>query len=168
MLVAGNYTLVNKVREENFIIFNLSSYLEGYQRLRLQPPMSVYNPEEQVFDMNYANFLLNNDVAFYDLMQIVLNLYDGRNIYILYNIDDDYNELIAESLLKFIQQRYGYNYYIIQSYEDLDFIISNDTNSNFTINGIYNLDIDKKRYIENNIKGFESNGVKFIPEGQLF
>lgn len=168
MLVAGSYALVDKIKEENFIIFNLSSYLEGYQRLRLQPPMSVYNPEEQIFDVNYANFLLNDNNAFHDLMQIILNLYDGKRIYIIYNIDDEYNDLIAESLLKFIQQRYGYNYCIVQSYEDLDFIISNNTISNFTINGIYNLDLDKKRYIENNIKEFEHHGIKSIPKGHLF
>lgn len=164
MLMAGDHTIVDRVKEEDFIIFNLSSFLEGYPRLKLQPTMGIYNVDEQIFDINYANFLLNDSNTFCDLMKIIINLYHGNNVYIIYHTDDEYNELIAESLLKFIQQRYGYNHYIIHTYEDLDFIINNSINSNFTINGIYNLDIDKKRYTEINIKGNESYGVKLIPE----
>ena len=56
--------------------------------------------------------------------------------------ETDIKYMVAESLLKFIQQRYGYNGYIINEASDVEFL----NEGSFTIQGLYNLDIDKERY----------------------
>ena len=48
---------------------------------------------------------------------IIQILYAGRSVYLMYG-DEDWNENLIESLLKIIQQRYGYNAYHVESDEE--------------------------------------------------
>ena len=123
MLMVGkiqNLYTTNKTKILNFCSLN-----EQYPRLHLLPPMDfrmmpVSNPEmaEYEFDIRYANWLLQDSNAFIDLMQIVFSLYQGYDVFLL--VSDDINlEAYTQSLLKFIQQRYGYNGFYITCIEDL-------------------------------------------------
>ena len=88
MLMVGkiqNLYTTNKTKILNFCSLN-----EQYPRLQLLPPidfrtMPVSNPElaEYEFDMRYANWLLQDENAFIDLMQIVFSLYQGYDIFLL-------------------------------------------------------------------------------------
>ncbi len=98
--------------------------------------------DEREFDIRYANYLSTNDAAFIDIMKIVYNLYQGYDVFCIADVGDEYNELFVESILKFIQQKYGFNGQILGSPED--FLYTQD--STFTIQGLYNLDIDKERF----------------------
>ena len=133
--------------KEQLSIFNLSSTLEVGERLfKLIPPFNVeqYNDEKE-FDINYANYILTNDEAFIDLMKIIYLQYENNNDMLIYIVVDfdDIRDVITESLIKFIQQRYGINSSIIKEYEDFDTV----EDSEFDINGLYNLDQDKERYV---------------------
>ena len=128
-------------------IFNLSSTLEEGERLfKLIPPFSADDyKDEKEFDINYANYVLSNDAAFIDLMKIIYLQYENNNdklIYVLVNFDE-IRDIITESLIKLIQQRYGINACIVKEYEDFDTL----EDSEFDINGLYNLDQDKERYV---------------------
>ena len=123
MLMVGkiqNLYTTNKTKILNFCSLN-----EQYPRLHLLPPMDfrmmpVSNPEmaEYEFDIRYASWLLQDENAFIDLMQIVFSLYQGYDVFLL--VSDDINlEAYTQSLLKFIQQRYGYNGFYITCIEDL-------------------------------------------------
>ena len=53
------------------------------------------------------------------------------------------NVLSKESFVKFIQQRYGVNCYIINTLEDMQYAV--DTGAGFSMEGIGNFDLDKER-----------------------
>lgn len=123
-------------------IFNLTSSKEGLYRINLIPPFGdqLYSKD---FDMLYANYLLQNDNAFLELMEkIVYPLYNGKSVYITVSSCLDEFDYISESLQKFIQARYGIVSNNINDIEDLNYL----QESNFSIDGLYNLDIDKERF----------------------
>ena len=138
MLLYG--TIQNLQLTSNCEVFCFTSLNESYERLNLLPPREFGYVYDYQFDMNYANYILSNDNVFFDLMRIIFNLYIGKDVFIL--VDDEmYAEGLNDSLLKFIQQRYGYNACRINSLED--FVMSEE--SGFTEMGLINLDYDKNR-----------------------
>ena len=98
--------------------------------------------DERMFDIAYANYLMSNEAAFTDIMKIMYNLYQGYDVFCISDVADEYNELFVESVLKFIQQRYGFNGQVLGDVED--FAYTKD--STFTLQGLYYLDLDKERF----------------------
>ena len=67
----------------------------------------------------------------------------GFNVFVLVNgTKGDYSEYAVESLIKFIQQRYGIISNVLESEEDFDTLVEHD----FSLTGLYNLDIDKEKF----------------------
>ena len=128
------------------MIFNLTSYKEGYNRLNLLvPPNELGRFTDRDFDIAYANYVIGNDAVFCQFFWIIYNLYIGNHVFIIAN-PADWSENILESLLKLIQQRYGYN--AIRIDNDDDYIYAaNFMNPGFAPGfGLYNLDQDKERF----------------------
>lgn len=135
---------------KNVVTFNLSSY-DNSQTLNFLVPSPEFIPESILcgdvnsmeFDMAYHGYIINNDNAFMQLMQIIilLNMYPDTLVQILIG-DGEYRLAITESLAKLIQQRYGYNSYIINSAED--FLYTEE--STFSIPGLFIYDSDLKRW----------------------
>ena len=124
-----------------FLILNLSSLVEGYQRVHLVPSIStIYNDDKQ-FDIDYANYIFCNDIVFMEFMKIVYPLYMGSDVFLLVSRNENTYDIITESLCKLIQQRYGYNYQLLNNKDDIDYY----DDSNFSFNGIQILDQDKER-----------------------
>ena len=134
----------------NMIILNLSSMMEGFERVSILPSFVCQPGTEQVFDNMYAAYILNNDIIFYEFMKIMIPVYNGNDVYVIVSEMFDY---VTESLQKFILARYGIFCSNVYSLEDWDVV----TNSSFDINGVYNIDIDKERFIGVFI---DVNGVK--------
>lgn len=126
---------------DGLMIFNYSSPVESIPRLNLMPPQYNFNSEVD-FDMWYANWLLNDKVAFHDMMLVVYAVYSGYNVYLCASYLDIF-DAINESFMKFLQQRYGLKCYVVKSPEDLECI--HDDGCPFTIEGLANLDMDKDR-----------------------
>jgi len=141
MLIFGDYNSLPK--ENDFVVFNLSSLVEGFETLSLVPPFIRQFNDEKQFDIMYANYLISDDNAFFEMMKIVMSLYMGKDVYVLITRDGGILEILTESLQKFIQQRYGIISININCIEDLKYI---EDVSQFTIQGLYNLDIDKERF----------------------
>lgn len=128
------------------VMYNLSSLKEGFNRLQLLiPPNEIGRFTDREFDIAYANYIFNNDNVFCEFFQIIYNLYLGYDVFILAS-EEDWSENILESLLKLIQQRYGYNAARIDS--DYDYIFArNNMSFDFAPGyGLYNLDQDKERF----------------------
>ena len=138
MLMIG--TIQNLQTTSNCIVYNFSSLNEKYVRLNLFPPNNLGAMDEYDFDIKYAIYILGNDAIFFDMMRIVYSLYQGKDVFVLID-DTEQFEMYNESLMKFIQQRYGYNFNLIQSFDD--FI--NAEESRFSELGIINLAQDKER-----------------------
>jgi hypothetical protein len=140
----------DKVININFagegVIFNLSALREGFTNLNmLIPPNELGRFTDRDFDILYAKYIMENDNVFYEFFSIVYNLYIGRDVLILASAED-WSENILESLLKLIQQRYGYNAVKIDNDDDYIFARNNMTFGFAYGYGLYNLDIDKDRY----------------------
>ena len=124
------------------ITYNLSSYFSDVPTLEyLIPSLDSISEDlfdnEQIysnaFDTAYINQILASDVAFLQLMQIVIQLLISES---------NYRDIITESLSKFIQQRYGYNTHIARDVEDF----LNIEESSFSIPGLFVMDLDIDRY----------------------
>ena len=162
MILFGTTKILESI-PSNYIVYNLSSYVENIQRVYLLPPSEIAESflDEKSFDLQYANFILNDDFSFMELMKIMIPIYEGKDVLLLIS---ESLENITESLMKFISGRYGIIPYLVYEEEDLDYL----NESNFTVNGLYNLDIDKNRYsvlyarLNMNVKGdLNYDGFKY-------
>jgi len=139
MLIVGDHKCVGYLSPHTRI-YNVSSLLEGYTKLNILPYTVRYSDEKE-FDLAYALYILEHDNVFFDMMKIIYNLYIGNDVYLLITIDQ-FSEIVTESLLKFIQQRYGYIGNRVNEPEDLETLAPGD----FTLFGVFNLDQDKERF----------------------
>ena len=128
------------------VMYNLSSMREGFISLQaLIPPNTIGRLTDREFDIAYANYIMSNDTLFCIFFQIVYNLYIGKDVFIIVSTED-WSENLLESLLKLIQQRYGYNGVLINTEADYLYA-TNSMNFGFAPGyGIYNLDQDKERF----------------------
>lgn len=128
------------------VIFNLTSMSEDFVKLpRLIPPNSMGHFTDREFDIAYMNYIMGYDEVFCEFFQIIYNLYIGNDVFIVAS-KDDWSENILESLLKLIQQRYGYDSILITNEEDYIFARNNCFSDFAPGFGVYNLDQDKERF----------------------
>ena len=143
MLMYG--TSMNVVKDA--MVYNLASLNMNYPRLPyLIPPNSIGKTSGRDFDLAYMHYIMDNDLVFKQFFDIVYLLYIGHDVYLITS-EEEWAENLTESLLKLIQQRYGYNSCRINSPED--YIHFSNTSGFFEFNpyfGIQNLDTDKERY----------------------
>lgn len=133
------------------IQLNLTSYHSDVPTLNLLIPSSDYISEDLLngdcatpdFDVAYHSFIINNDAAFLQLMSIIIPVFTDPDtlVQILINVSN-FRDVITESLCKLIQQRYGYNSYIV--YELEDFLYTEE--SDMTIPGLFSIDSDIQRW----------------------
>lgn len=131
---------------------NLSSYYSDIQNLDMLIPSPEYISEDVLsgdcsdatFDMEYHKFILDNNNAFCQLMSIMVpefTLPPGTLVQVLIQ-NSNYRDIITESLMKLIQQRYGHNSYYVNVAEDLLYIEESD----FSIPGLFALENDLARW----------------------
>ena len=134
------------------VVYNLSSYYSDVPTLNMLVPSPGYLPEESLegdmvycpsFDISYHGFIMENPDAFCQFMNIIIPAYMSPEtmVQILIN-HSDYRDAILESLVKLIQQRYGYNTYVVNELED--FIYAEE--SDMSIPGLYAIEQDVMRW----------------------
>lgn len=141
MLLVGDVRCLPDYYAEKLVILNLSSLVEGFPRVHLVPSISASYNNDKEFDIAYANYIFSNDPVFMEFMKIVYPLYDGLDVFLLVSRNENTHDIITESLCKLIQQRYGYNYQLLNNKDDIDYY----DDSNFSIYGIQTFDMDKER-----------------------
>lgn len=145
MLMYGNAIAADYVFDRpNTKIYNLTSLAERYApyRIPIVPPNSLGSINEYEFDINYMHWIIDNDINFSTFMTMIIDLYNGIDIFIVVS-EDDWSQMITESLLKLIQQRYGIIGACINNIDDL---LSAEDIGFAEGYGIYNLDNDIERY----------------------
>ena len=105
------------------------------------PSISASYNDDKQFDIDYANYFFSNDAVFMEFMKIVYPLYEGYDVFLLVSRNEDTHDIITESICKLIQQRYGYNYQLLNLKDDIDYY----DDSNFSFYGIQTFDTDKER-----------------------
>ena len=129
------------IPSDGFLIYNFTSMVMGYKNLRLLPPYTQVDNSRD-FDIQYAYWIHNDQEMFMEFMEVVMHLYMMNNIFILIDPDDDMLPIV-ETLLKLIQQKYGYNGYIINVPTDWYDV----KESSFTKEGLEEFDRDRLTYI---------------------
>jgi len=125
MIVFGNNNIVPYLlidRERYFVLnfFNPTNLGDRLNTLWAPPIIFQTCPLDSAeFDMAYANYILTNDDAFIDFMEIMMCMYYNEDVFILTDLDSPPVVSMCESILKLIQQRYGYNCYIANEPEDI-------------------------------------------------
>lgn len=142
---------------ENLLVFNLSSIKEGYTPLCILPVLKGMDYNSLEFDYYWAEYIFANDNIFFEFFdKIIYQLYSGNNVYILVD-RSPFFDAISESLLKLVQQRYGYHGAVVNTPDDIYYM---NPDEGFNILGINNLDADKERWtaIYTKIHGVVDNG----------
>lgn len=140
MLLVGDIKCLPDCMEK-FLVLNLSSLAEGFERVHLVPSVQAQYNNDKEFDIAYANYIFSNDWVFMEFMKIIYPLYEGIDVFLLVSRGENTYDIITESLCKLIQQRYGYNYQLLNDADDINYY----DDSNFNINGIQILDMDKEK-----------------------
>ena len=140
------------------VILNLSSLYSGYINIthlivKISPINNTDLPMPEFvnsveFDIQYASAVLNNPELFGSLINIMLRAYEGYLVCILVQ-RDPYRDAVMESLIKLIQQRYGYNCWIIEDSDDIEIM----SEQMLLPNGLLTLDADIKQYNQMYSKG---------------
>ena len=130
----------------DIIVYNYTSPLEGFPVLRLRPMREeLMNINDGRFDYSYEEYIFKNDQTFLEMMKIIMPLYMNQNVCLLIKQGEPFTSM-AESLLKIIQHRYGYNGILINDPYDLSMIDEEFDESDFSTPGLSMLDADKERY----------------------
>lgn len=159
MIVFGKFEELQKTIERSLvdpgksIIFNLSSYKEGLPPLAVLPNdesmAQMYTQDmvnQKMADDAILNYIFGNDAVFFEFFsKIMYPFYSGLNVLVAVTLEEPFAS-ITESIIKLIQQRYGYNCAYINEAEDLLYL-QNSVDATMDINGVYNFDIDKQRYL---------------------
>lgn len=133
--------------------YNLSSYYNDAPTLESLIPTPANIPEDVIrgdrsdpsFDIAYHNYIINNPQAFVEFMSIITPAFMSPETLVHIMIkNSEYRDVITESLVKLIQQRYGYNVCIINEVDD--FIYAEE--SDFSISGLFAYDADLVRWRE--------------------
>lgn len=144
MLMFGDTSCLEKYltnSKERTIVLNFSSITERYPILDILPKERFNIDDSQQFDVAFANYIMSDDYRFCQFFNIPLGLYCSFNVFVLIS-KNEFFDILNESLMKLIQQRYGYIINEINTEEDLDYLVE----GSFSIQGLYNLDLDNRRF----------------------
>ncbi len=150
MLLFGETECLEKylsTTKDQVSVLNFSSITERYPILHILPKERFDIDDSQQFDIAFANYILSDDYRFCQFFSIILGLYYSYNVVVLIS-KNEFFDILNESLMKLIQQRYGYIINEINTVEDLDYLVE----GSFSIQGLYNLDLDLKRYLSLTVK----------------
>ena len=162
MLIFGPSRVLKELDDQSFKVLNLSSAYEyGYSINNVIPPLyngmpidQLFNPEnDKAFDLWFINYIFSpGSKAFVEFFSIIMHIYNGDNVFVLIDDTNEVFNIITESVIKIIQQRYGINSLLVADFADLSIYESEYTT--FSIHGLYNFDQDRMRYaMELNLNG---------------
>lgn len=135
------YDLGMPIREDTEVLLDTTRYLDKVKQLHYLFPVV---PADTNFDFFYMDYILRYDFPFMDLMNIIYPLYESKSVGVIYNPSANMYLEQLEALIKIIQTRYGIVSSRMMDIVDLEYPIDTD----FSIQGLYNLDMDKARFIE--------------------
>lgn len=134
------------------VTYNLSSYYSDVPTLNRLIPSVEYISEDimmediscfPTFDIEYGKYIIQNTDAFIQLMNIMVYAFTSPDTLVQILIGrSEFRDAITESLVKLIQQRYGYNICIVNEIED--FLYTEE--SDFSIPGLFTIDQDLARW----------------------
>ena len=120
--------IIYKFNKE-YVIMNLSSGYSGFidvtslitrfMQYMSDKPNIIINTVQ--FDMEYAMAIQSDQLMYESLMKMVINSYEGKVVIVLVG-RDEYRDSIMESIIKFIQERYGHIPWIVEDFDDIELL----------------------------------------------
>lgn len=145
------YELLEYKGIRQVVSYNLSSYYSDAPSMNALIP-SIQNMSEEIlqgdclipqFDIEYGKHVIGDNNAFLQFMNIIVPAYMNTDMLVQVLIGhSNFRDAITESLIKLIQQRYGYNSYIVNDIEDFLCVDESD----FSIPGLFTIDEDIARW----------------------
>jgi hypothetical protein len=121
----------------------------------LDPKIANSVCENPIFDCNFMNKIDSDVNLWLSMMTILINAYEGKNVIIEYDNENDFNNIVVESLIKILQEEYECKSYIVNDIQDIydDDKISRELGESCSVpeigsNGLLKLDEDRKIYQE--------------------
>ena len=143
-------------RSNEYVIMNLSSsysnfidiasLITRFMQYMSNKPNIIVNTVQ--FDMEYAMAIQQDQLMYESLLKIIMNSYEGRTVIILVH-RDDYRDAIMESIIKYIQEKYGHKSWIVEEIEDLELL----REERFSPSGLINIDEEIRNYNDLYVKG---------------
>lgn len=124
-------------------IYNMTSLYEGFYNLHLIPPFNIFDNGSNDMDIAYAQWLFNDQTAYYDLMNILNRIHNGANVCLL-TFEDERFGMVEESLQKLLSNRYGIVANIVNDIDDFDYL---EDIGPRTVDHISNFDNDRDRFL---------------------
>lgn len=154
MIIFGSFEALCAIlqnADSKTTVFNINSPVQyGYHIMDIFPrliPQEIV-PGEYSYDQYLANYILNTNLAFYYMMNILYSDYIGQDVYVLINTEW-WSMIYIESLIKFIQARYGCEVNLINETSDLETC----KETSFSIEGRQQFQADKERFVYTNFDG---------------
>lgn len=123
-----------------FGLYNIGTMLYG-----LAPNVDIWHLGELDFYTAYRAFIWNSPDAFFSLMRVMMDDYEGHNVYIITNLDHDVISTMVECISEYYQERYGFECGFIYSIEDIEYIEEGEV----TYEHMNTFMADKEYYIRN-------------------
>ena len=138
---AYNFVVINQVLNFNTMIEQVTqlNFLNPYWGNNITMRTDDYN-----FDMWYMTYLLSTPDAFRQLVDLMRIPYNGNNVWILVDFSMEGSVNIIESLIKYIQEIYGYTCNVVHVPEDLENLVQ----GTFSNIGIQTFDANMESYIQ--------------------
>lgn len=135
---------------ENCIVYNVSYNTELYPKIDLLPDFSnqilIYDELEEQITNKCVEYIFNKEEAFLSLVNIMVDVYDDLDVYLIVDTSNEYVDFINETLKNIIEVRYGYPVISIYDFEDYENLIRDPNLYTMSRDGLVNFDQDKDLY----------------------
>ena len=149
MIVFGPLDLA--IVDDTFDVYNCTGMNQNIENLNIMPPYECALYKEEEFARNYIRYIYSNDNIFFEFIsKVILNLYQGKNVYL---VTSSLLPDIPDTLSTLLSDRYGYVSNTINDIEDWSTVVE----GSFMPECMRFLDADLQRYRELFIK---FNGVE--------
>ena len=138
--------IMDKLETEQIKLYNFGSIISLGVRLDAlypQPNVMAFLKEADFgegddelslrFDTAYMQQLLTNENSFKALMMFLTETQEEKDVIVLCNYNEHNFQPVVESLIKFIQERYGINSYVVSTIEDIEVIEKDFDHHNISV-----------------------------------
>lgn len=152
--------------DDSIKIYNVSYPIDLYEHLDLLPKFNTLSSSILLYEtleeetMNICiNHLLNTKIGFFSLIKLMIEIYDGYDVYLLVDNQNSYIDFFNEAIKNIIEDRYGYPIISINDFEDYNYIIKDPNFYTMSKRGLEQFDMDKDYYYYEKAK---IEGVKSV------
>lgn len=148
MLIFGSFeALAGNAGPQMDSVINFNTLCEFVDQLYYLNPYKTYqnfNVNTYEFDQWYASYIMDNPDCFKEFTNLMRQVYNGYNVWVLVDFSIETGNCIVETLIKFILEYYGYVSNVCHTAEDTENLVDGE----FSMQGIQAFDQQLRNYIQ--------------------